>query len=104
MMLAVAMQAQSSRGSLRGTVQDSSGARIASARILVESVDSSATRNASCDDRGEFRVDDLVPGAYRVKVTAPGFTEASADVSILINVVREIFVTVKPLALPEKIN
>jgi hypothetical protein len=62
LLLASALSAQNSRGSLRGTVQDATGARIPAARIVVQMVAGSARREASSEDRGEFRLDDLLPG------------------------------------------
>jgi len=88
-------QAQNPRGSLRGTVQDVTGGRVPSARIVVQSVDSSMQREAASEDRGEFRLDDLLPGAYRVMVSAAGFAAARADVSIAVSSVREVTVTLK---------
>ena len=98
------LQAQNPRGSLRGTVQDASGARIASAAIVLQSADSSLRREATSEDRGEFRLDDLLPGAYRVMVSAPGFAPAQADVSIAVSSMREITVTLKPVAATETVN
>src|ERR1700687_316829 len=93
--LASVLQAQNPRGALRGTVQDTTGGRIPGARIVVTSVDSSLRREASSEDRGEFRLDDLHPGAYRVSVSAPGFAPAQANVSIAVTSVREVTVTHK---------
>jgi hypothetical protein len=90
------LQAQNPKGSLRGTVQDATGARIPAAKIEVESVDSSMRREAASEDRGEFRLDDLIPGAYRITVSAAGFAQAQADVSITVSSVREVTVTLKP--------
>ena len=87
--------AQNPRGSLRGTIEDASGAVVPAARILVQSADSPLQRDATSDDRGEFRIDDLLPGAYRLTITAKGFAEASSDVHILISSVREITVRLK---------
>ncbi len=100
----VIMQAQNPRGSLRGIVEDATGARVSGAKIEVSAIALSAVRKASSDDRGEFRVDDLVPGAYRVRVTAAGFSEASADVSIAVSTVRDVTVTLKPSGAQEQIN
>ncbi len=96
--------AQNSRGALRGAVQDASGARIPSARIVVQAVDASIRREAGTEDRGEFRVDDLLPGNYHVTVNATGFSEAGADVSVAVSSVREITVTLKPVAPSETVN
>jgi hypothetical protein len=91
-----ALQAQNPRGSLRGTVQDATGARVASAQIVLQSVGSSLRREASSEDRGEFRLDDLLPGAYRITVSAAGFGPAAADVAVAVATVREVTVTLKP--------
>ena len=93
--------AQNPRGALRGTVQDATGGRIPGAKIVVTSVDSSLRREATSEDRGEFRLDDLLPGAYRVSVSAPGFAPAQANVSIAVSSVREVTVTLK-LAAPSE--
>jgi hypothetical protein len=98
------LQAQNPRGSLRGTVQDVSGARVASARIALEAVDSSLRREANSEDRGEFRLDDLLPGKYRMKVTANGFAAAQADLTIAVATVREVTVTLKAAAPGETVN
>jgi hypothetical protein len=94
--LAVTVLAQNPRGSVRGTVQDTTGARIPSAKIVVQSIDSSLRREATSEDRGEFRVDDLLPGAYRITVNAAGFAPAQADVSIAVTVVHDVTVILKP--------
>ena len=84
--------AQNPNGALRGEVQDASGARVAGARIIVKSTGSSITREASANDRGEFRIEGLLPGSYHVAVTAKGFAEATADVNVAVSVVRDIAV------------
>jgi Carboxypeptidase regulatory-like domain/TonB dependent receptor len=91
-----AMRAQNPRGTLRGIVQDTTGGRIPSAKIAVKAVESPLHREAVSDARGEFRVDDLLPGNYEVRVTASGFAEASSNVSVRISSVRELTVTLKP--------
>jgi hypothetical protein len=87
---------QNQRGSLRGTVQDTTGARVASAKIVAQVVDSSLQREATSEDRGEFRMDGLLPGNYRITVSATGFAQAQADIVVAVSTVREITVTLKP--------
>ncbi len=90
------LRAQNSNGALRGEIQDASAARVAGARIIVESNGSSMTRAATANERGEFRIEGLLPGSYRVTVTAKGFAEATADVDVAVSLVRDIAVTLKP--------
>ena len=102
--LALTLLAQNSRGSLRGTVRDATGARVTAAKIVVQSVDSSIRREATTEDRGEFRLDDLLPGSYRITVNATGFAEAQSDVAIAVSSVRDVTVTLKPMASGETVN
>jgi hypothetical protein len=104
LLLAVAASAQNSRGTLRGTVEDTSGGRIASAKIVVQAAESTFQREAASDARGEFRIDDLVPGTYRVVATASGFAEASSDVRVTISYVQEINVTLRPETVQQTVN
>ena len=61
-------------------------------------------REAQSEDRGEFRVDGLPPGKYQVVVNAIGFAEANAEVSVEVSSVREVTVTLKPVASRESVN
>jgi hypothetical protein len=90
------LQAQNSNGALRGEVQDATAARVPHAKVVVQSAESSITREATANDRGEFRLESLLPGSYHVTVTAKGFAEATADVDVAVSVVRDISVTLKP--------
>src|SRR6267143_1366309 len=100
---ALVAPAQEFRGALRGVVQDARGGRVPAAKIVVQAAESSLRREASSDTRGEFRLDDLLPGAYRLRVIASGFAEASAEVSVVVSSVREITVTLKPLTVQETV-
>ncbi len=90
------VEAQNPNGALRGEVQDTSGARVAGARVVVQSTESSISRETVADERGEFRIEGLLPGVYHVVVTASGFAEATADVKVAVSVVRDISVALKP--------
>jgi hypothetical protein len=102
--LAAALHAQNSHGSLRGTVQDATGARIVSAQIVAQLSGSSVQREAVSEERGEFFIDDLLPGNYRVTISAKGFAPAQADVSVAVANVRDIAVTMKPAATSQTVN
>jgi hypothetical protein len=98
------LPAQNSRGTLRGTVQDASGGRISSAKIVVQTPASALQREATSDARGEFRMDDLAPGTYQVVVTANGFTQVGSDVKIFISSVQEITVVLKPQTVQQTVS
>jgi Carboxypeptidase regulatory-like domain/TonB dependent receptor len=103
-LLTASLHAQNPRGSLRGTVQDAAGARVVSARIVAQLSGSSVKRDATSEDRGEFRMDDLLPGNYHVIVSAAGFSPAEAEVTVAVATVRDINVTMKPAAARERVN
>src|SRR5271167_2293006 len=103
-LLPLETRAQSPEGDLAGTVEDPSGARIPSARISVRAIDFSFERKAISDDRGEFRLNYLRPGAYHVSVSAMGFGEAHSDVRIVVSTVMEIAVTLRPAVAPQTVT
>jgi len=88
--------AQNPNGALRGEVQDTGAARVPHARVVARSAGSSMTSEVTANERGEFRIEGLLPGSYRVTVTAEGFAQATADVEIAVSQVRDIAVTLKP--------
>ncbi len=102
-LLASWLPAQDFRGNLSGTVSDPGGGRIRSAAVRLAALGSSMRREAVSDARGEFRLDDLLPGAWRVTVSAPGFAEVTADVAVVVSSTREIAVTLTPAALRQTI-
>src|SRR5581483_1247916 len=88
--------AQNPTGSLRGVVQDATHARIPHANVVVRPEGSRFEREATTNDRGEFRLDDLQPGDYRLSVSAPGFAAAEAQVELIVSSVRDFTITLKP--------
>ncbi|MGA8556994.1 MAG: carboxypeptidase regulatory-like domain-containing protein [Candidatus Acidiferrales bacterium] len=99
-----ATPAQQFRGGLVGQVLDVSGARVVGAKVLLRASGSAVERQATSNSRGEFRVDDLLPGPYVVVVTAPGLADASASVNVIVATVRNITVAMKPKSVRETVN
>ena len=99
-----ALRAQNSTASLRGVVQDQSGARVGGARVVVQLTGSSITREATANGRGEFRIDSLLPGSYHLTVTAKGFEEATSDVSAAVSEARDVTITLKVASTTETVN
>jgi hypothetical protein len=102
--LALVASAQNPNGALRGEVQDQSGARISGAQIAVSSSGSSLRREAVTNERGEFRIEGLLPGPYHVAVTGNNFAEAAADVDVVVSFVRDVTVTLTPAKGLETVN
>src|SRR5208282_5430350 len=70
------LNAQIQDGSIVGSVLDSTGGRVAAAEIAVVEFGTSLERHAIANSVGEFRIENLRPGKYRVRVNARGFAEA----------------------------
>jgi hypothetical protein len=71
--------AQSTFGSVRGTVQDATGASIPGALVTVHSLDENVDRTAKTDASGEFAVENLKAGHYSVVVHGEGFTDTTIE-------------------------
>ncbi|HKT70090.1 MAG TPA: carboxypeptidase regulatory-like domain-containing protein, partial [Terriglobales bacterium] len=79
-------------------MRDRSGARIASADVIMHRVGSGEERRAKTDSRGEFQVSELNPGQYEVRITSPGFGDAQSNVTVVVSATREITVVLQPVA------
>jgi hypothetical protein len=67
---------QSTFGSIRGTVQDASGALVPGAEVTVHSLDENFERQVTTNDSGEFVAENLKAGHYKLTVHHEGFAEA----------------------------
>ncbi len=78
-------QAGSHNGRLQGSVVDPTGALVPRAQITVFNEDTGMTAIREADGEGSFVFPALEPGAYRVTVSAQGFSQSVID-HIAINV------------------
>jgi len=101
---ALTLFGQNPSGSLKGDVLDASGARITSAKVVIERAASGFRRELNTDKEGEFRVDHLAPGTYEMTVTAPGFVPAKSDVTVTVSAVLGANVTLKPEGAKASVN
>jgi len=69
---AAGLAAQSSTGTMRGTVKDSQGI-IPGATVTLTNDDNGTMRETVSNETGEYSFPALEPGAYSVKVAVPGF-------------------------------
>src|SRR5258708_1784674 len=65
--------AQSDRGTIAGTVEDSSGGAVANANVTATDTATGATYTATTGPTGGYRLYDLRVRVYGVSVSAPGF-------------------------------
>jgi hypothetical protein len=69
-------RAQSTFGSIRGTVTDVSGAVIEGATVKLHSLDESADRQTTTSASGDFLFENLKAGHYKVTISHAGFTDS----------------------------
>jgi hypothetical protein len=66
---------QSTFGSIRGTVQDESGAVVPGATVTIHSLDENFDRRVTTDDAGDFVVENLKAGHYKLTIQHDGFAD-----------------------------
>jgi outer membrane receptor protein involved in Fe transport len=69
----VVAEAQTFRGTILGTVMDSSGAAVSGATVTVKNLDTGLTRVVTTSDDGSYNVPELPIGSYTVSVEKTGF-------------------------------
>jgi hypothetical protein len=65
--------AQTFRGSIQGTIADSTGAAIPGAKVTVSSPSTGLSRTVIANDRGEYVASELPLGTYNITVEKEGF-------------------------------
>jgi len=80
--MAATTLAQSTTGTIRGTVLDPSGALVPRAQVTINSA-SGFSRTVQSSGTGTFEVPNLAPGSYSVNINALGFTPALDGVQVV---------------------
>ncbi len=73
------LNSQGVSGRILGTVQDKAGSLVANAEISVVNEGTGIEVKTKTEDHGQYRVDNLTPGNYRVAVSASGFRNAVSN-------------------------
>jgi hypothetical protein len=73
LLLPATLSAQSTFGTIRGTVTDASGAVVAGATVKIQSLNQSLAREVTSDAQGNYEVSNLKAGQYALAVQASGF-------------------------------
>ena len=71
--------AQSTFGSITGTVQDASGAPMPSVSVAIKNLNENMERTLTSDAKGDFQALNLQPGAYEITAAKSGFTSAKTS-------------------------
>ena len=69
------LEAQSTFGSIRGTVQDSSGAAIPDTQITLHSIEENTDRTVTSDATGSYAFENVLANNYRIRARHDGFAE-----------------------------
>ena len=76
LVLSLQRGAAQDRGSISGTVTDSSGAAVPGASVLVVNTRTNVVRTATTNSVGSYTIGGLIPGPYSVSAQAKGFKKA----------------------------
>ena len=71
--LSLPVAAQELRGSVRGSVSDSSGSVVAGATVALRNVNTGVETTKQTSDQGTYLFDFVSPGMYSMKVELQGF-------------------------------
>jgi len=73
------LMAQTFRGGIAGSVQDSTGAAVSNAKIVLSGTDTGFKRETLSTTSGDYSFQDLPLGDYRVEVSSQGFTTKNVE-------------------------
>lgn len=88
--------AQAPSGSIIGKVSEWHGGPLAGARITVTNVQTHAATSVATDVSGEFTVENLPAGDYRVTIAAGGFVPEDKEVKVKPGHKSKLSATLKP--------
>jgi len=91
------LHAQTSNGSIAGSILDSSGGAVAGAQVKATGVETHSVYNTVSSSTGGYRLRDLVLGTYNISVTAPGFKISQlTGVVVQIDTTASLDITLSP--------
>jgi hypothetical protein len=96
---------QSDRGTIAGTILDSSGAAVQGATITVTGVDTGTIYKTTTSAFGAYTIPNMSLGTYKVSVSAPGFkTVNETGIVIQLNTTASLDVTLEPGSVTETLT
>jgi len=97
--------AQSDRGTIAGSVLDSSGAAVGGASITITGVDTGNVYKTVSTPEGVYRVADIQTGRYNITVEAPGFKVSQEQgVLVQISTTSALNITLQPGNVKEEVT
>jgi hypothetical protein len=102
---AAALVAQTFRGTILGTVTDSTGAAVSGAKVIIRNANTGLERTTLTSGDGTYSVPELPVGTYNITVTQTGFqTSVTSTVAVDVGGERRVDVTLKPGQVSEKVE
>ena len=97
--------AQSERGTIAGTVLDSTGAAVGGAAVTVKGEDTGGVYKTVSTAEGVYRISDVAVGRYDVTVEVKGFkTSQQKGVLVQINTTAALNITLQPGDVKEEVT
>jgi outer membrane receptor protein involved in Fe transport len=104
LLFATAGHAQTFRGTILGTVTDTTGAAIDGASVTARNVDTGLERTTQTSGDGSYSIPELPLGTYRVTVTKDGFqTSIATDVKVDVAAESRVDAALKPGSVDTKV-
>src|SRR5512134_1953734 len=105
LLAAAPLLAQSTTGTLQGTVTDQQQGMVPGATVTVRNVDTNASRTAVTDSQGRWRVVNLPVGNYEIKVDLTGFASVlRSGITLALNQDAVVDISMKAATLTETIT
>jgi hypothetical protein len=104
-LLGVAVNAQTFRGTILGTVTDTSGAVVPGAKVTVRNVNTGLERSSPTSADGSYALPELPPGTYKVTISQSGFqTSVTNGVTVEVATERRVDAALKPGQVTEQVE
>ncbi len=87
---------QATSGNITGTVVDSSGAALPSAKITITDLDRGTVYHVESNQEGNFSQTHLLAGHYRVLAENPGFSTLSQNASVEVDTTTQLSIKLTP--------
>ncbi len=101
----ISAKAQTFRGTILGTVTDSSGLPVTGATVVVKNKETGLARTTQTSEDGSYTVTELPIGTYTVTISQGGFqTSVTSDVVVNVAGERRVDITLKPGQVSERVE
>lgn len=105
LLASVSAYSQAVNGTLVGTVTDSSGALVASAKVTLTATQTNISQQGQTNASGNYAFPNLQPGVYRVEIEVAGFRKSIRDsIDVLVNSTARADFELQPGQITESIS